>query len=112
MAELLHHEGSLNLLSNMPLELSRHVTKSFPSCALKAVASALINKERSERWNPPPASIDWLRQSRSVKPSGDTAHNYGAETAVRRTIRSGDVSVSRHFQMRNSSVRRPRYPCL
>jgi putative hydrolase of the HAD superfamily len=31
-AELLHHEGfPLSLLSNMPLELSRHVTKSFPS---------------------------------------------------------------------------------
>src|SRR5246127_358481 len=31
-AELLHHEGfPLTLLSNMPLELSRHVTKSFPS---------------------------------------------------------------------------------
>jgi putative hydrolase of the HAD superfamily len=31
-AELLHHEGfPLALLSNMPLELSRHVTKSFPS---------------------------------------------------------------------------------
>jgi putative hydrolase of the HAD superfamily len=31
-AELLHHEGFLlSLLSNMPLELSRHVTKSFPS---------------------------------------------------------------------------------
>ena len=30
-AELLHHEGfPLTLLSNMPLELSRHVTKSFP----------------------------------------------------------------------------------
>ena len=31
-AELLHHEGvRLSLLSNMPLELSRHVTKFFPS---------------------------------------------------------------------------------
>jgi putative hydrolase of the HAD superfamily len=31
-AELLHHEGfPLTLLSNMPLELSRHVTKSLPS---------------------------------------------------------------------------------
>jgi putative hydrolase of the HAD superfamily len=31
-AKLLHHEGfPLTLLSNMPLELSRHVTKSFPS---------------------------------------------------------------------------------
>jgi putative hydrolase of the HAD superfamily len=31
-AELLHHEGfPLTLLSNMPLELSRHVTKFFPS---------------------------------------------------------------------------------
>ena len=31
-AKLLHHEGFLlTLLSNMPLELSRHVTKSFPS---------------------------------------------------------------------------------
>lgn len=31
-AKLLHHEGfRLTLLSNMPLELSRHVTKSFPS---------------------------------------------------------------------------------
>ena len=31
-ANLLHHEGfPLTLLSNMPLELSRHVTKSFPS---------------------------------------------------------------------------------
>jgi putative hydrolase of the HAD superfamily len=31
-AELLHHEGiPLTLLSNMPIELSRHVTKSFPS---------------------------------------------------------------------------------
>jgi putative hydrolase of the HAD superfamily len=31
-AELLHHEGfPLTLLSNMPLELSRHVTKCFPS---------------------------------------------------------------------------------
>ena len=31
-AELLHQEGfPLTLLSNMPLELSRHVTKSFPS---------------------------------------------------------------------------------
>ena len=31
-AQLLHHEGFLlALLSNMPLELSRHVTKSFPS---------------------------------------------------------------------------------
>jgi putative hydrolase of the HAD superfamily len=31
-AELLHHEGfPLSLLSNMPPELSRHVTKSFPS---------------------------------------------------------------------------------
>src|SRR5580693_1416330 len=31
-ARLLHHEGfPLTLLSNMPLELSRHVTKSFPS---------------------------------------------------------------------------------
>jgi putative hydrolase of the HAD superfamily len=31
-AELLHHEGfPLTLLSNMPLELSRHLTKSFPS---------------------------------------------------------------------------------
>ena len=31
-AELLHHEGFLlALLSNMPLELSRHVTESFPS---------------------------------------------------------------------------------
>jgi putative hydrolase of the HAD superfamily len=30
-AKLLHHEGfPLTLLSNMPLELSRHVTKSFP----------------------------------------------------------------------------------
>jgi putative hydrolase of the HAD superfamily len=30
--KLLHHEGfPLTLLSNMPLELSRHVTKSFPS---------------------------------------------------------------------------------
>ena len=30
-AKLLHHEGfPLALLSNMPLELSRHVTKSFP----------------------------------------------------------------------------------
>jgi putative hydrolase of the HAD superfamily len=30
-AELLHHERfPLTLLSNMPLELSRHVTKSFP----------------------------------------------------------------------------------
>ena len=30
-AELLHHESfPLTLLSNMPLELSRHVTKSFP----------------------------------------------------------------------------------
>jgi len=30
--ELLHHAGfPLTLLSNMPLELSRHVTKSFPS---------------------------------------------------------------------------------
>jgi len=33
-AKLLHHEGfPLALLSNMPLELSRHVTKSFPSLA-------------------------------------------------------------------------------
>jgi putative hydrolase of the HAD superfamily len=31
-AKLLHHEGfPLTLLSNMPLELSRHVTESFPS---------------------------------------------------------------------------------
>jgi putative hydrolase of the HAD superfamily len=31
-AKLLHHEGfPLTLLSNMPLELSRHVTQSFPS---------------------------------------------------------------------------------
>ena len=31
-AKLLHHEGfPLTLLSNMPLELSRHATKSFPS---------------------------------------------------------------------------------
>jgi putative hydrolase of the HAD superfamily len=31
-AKLLHHEGfPLTLLSNMPLELSRHVTKSFPT---------------------------------------------------------------------------------
>jgi putative hydrolase of the HAD superfamily len=31
-AKLLHHEGfPLSLLSNMPLELSRHVSKSFPS---------------------------------------------------------------------------------
>jgi putative hydrolase of the HAD superfamily len=31
-AKLLHHKGfPLTLLSNMPLELSRHVTKSFPS---------------------------------------------------------------------------------
>jgi putative hydrolase of the HAD superfamily len=31
-AKLLHHEGiPLTLLSNMPLELSRHVTTSFPS---------------------------------------------------------------------------------
>jgi putative hydrolase of the HAD superfamily len=31
-AKLVHHEGfPLTLLSNMPLELSRHVTKSFPS---------------------------------------------------------------------------------
>src|SRR6202030_376378 len=31
-AKLLHHEGfPLTLLSNMPLELSRHVTRSFPS---------------------------------------------------------------------------------
>ena len=31
-AKLLHHEGfPLTLLPNMPLELSRHVTKSFPS---------------------------------------------------------------------------------
>jgi len=31
-AELLHHEGfPLTFLSNMPLELSRYVTKSFPS---------------------------------------------------------------------------------
>ena len=31
-AKLLHHEGfPLTLLSNMPLELSRHVTKAFPS---------------------------------------------------------------------------------
>jgi putative hydrolase of the HAD superfamily len=34
-AELLHHEGfPLTLLSNMPLELSRHVTKSFPSLSI------------------------------------------------------------------------------
>jgi putative hydrolase of the HAD superfamily len=33
-AKLLHHEGfPLTLLSNMPLELSRHVTKSFPNLA-------------------------------------------------------------------------------
>ena len=32
MGKVLHHEGFLlTLLSNMPLELSRHVTKSFPS---------------------------------------------------------------------------------
>jgi putative hydrolase of the HAD superfamily len=34
-AELLHHEGfPLTLLSNMPLELSRHVTKCFPSLSI------------------------------------------------------------------------------
>jgi len=33
-AKLLHHQGfPLTLLSNMPLELSRHVTRSFPSLA-------------------------------------------------------------------------------
>src|ERR1700756_2973001 len=34
-AKLLHREGfPLTLLSNMPLELSRHVTKSFPSLSI------------------------------------------------------------------------------
>src|SRR5216683_3174983 len=39
-----------------------------------------------------------LRKYRSVKPSGYTAHDYEASTAVWRTTRSGDVSVSRQFQ--------------
>src|SRR6266478_972305 len=66
----------------------------------KAVARALINKEAERAVGiRRPASVKVApRQFRSVKPSGDTAHDYGAETAVRRTIRSGDVSVSRHFQ--------------
>lgn len=39
-----------------------------------------------------------LRQFRSVKPRGDTAHDYGANTAVRSTTRSRDVPISRQFQ--------------
>ena len=38
------------------------------------------------------------RRARLVKPGGDTADDYWAKTAVRRTTRSGDVSVSRQFQ--------------
>jgi hypothetical protein len=66
----------------------------------KAVARALINKEAERAVGiRRPASVKVApRQFRSVKPSGDTAHDYGAETAVWPTIRSGDVSVSRHFQ--------------
>src|SRR5229473_1970147 len=35
---------------------------------------------------------------RSIKTCGDATHDYRAETAVRGTIRSGDVSVSSQFQ--------------
>ena len=62
------------------------------------VLSAIKEAERADGIRCPAAVKVALCQFRSVKPSGDTAHDYGAETAVRRTIRSGDVSVSRHFQ--------------
>src|SRR5258708_3753841 len=35
---------------------------------------------------------------RSIKTCGDATHDYRAKTAVRGTIRSGDVSVSSQFQ--------------
>src|SRR5258708_36489682 len=36
--------------------------------------------------------------ARSIKTCGDATHDYRAKTAVRGTIRSGDVSVSSQFQ--------------
>src|SRR6201997_3562860 len=50
-------------------------------------------------WSRPPRCCEsGARPVSLVKPGGDTAHDYRAETAIRRTIRSGDVSVSRHLQ--------------
>jgi hypothetical protein len=52
-AKLLHHEGfPLTLLSNMPLELSRHVTKSFPSRRIGNNPCADLPDPRYEAVNP------------------------------------------------------------
>jgi len=71
-ARLLHHEGfPLTLLSNMPLELSRHVTKSFPilstfehliySCDHRSIKPDLaIYRNCLERLNAAPQDILYL----------------------------------------------------
>src|SRR6266478_1959609 len=69
-----------------------------------------------EKTNPAPTNVfrrmegsgglEWQSQAaaptccgvRSIKTCGDATHDYRAKTAVRGTIRSGDVSVSSQFQ--------------
>src|SRR6266851_9776684 len=56
-------------------------------------------RKRSGGWNPPPrCCVSGAPRLRLVEPGSDTTDDYGAETAVWRTIGSSDVSVSRHFQ--------------
>src|SRR5258708_31407177 len=43
-------------------------------------------------------SVQWHSQPPLIEPGGDAAHDHRPGTAKRRTIGSGDVSVSRQFQ--------------
>ena len=49
-------------------------------------------------WQSQAAAHSYADFLRSIKACGDATNDDGAKTAVRGTIRSGDVSVSRHFQ--------------
>src|SRR5882672_10430051 len=74
------------------------VRGSLPTLRGRCMARPRREAERADAIRRSAAVKVSLRHSRSVKSSGDPAHDYGASAAERRTVRPGDVSVSRQFQ--------------